>query len=90
MNLPNKIEAIKPKYSREIANKYLERYTDEWTQSEDLWYGDDKFDINVFPHFSDNGEYRVAIYGLVRYDDGKYLETDTSNNIDNFSIKMGG
>ena len=87
MQLPNKIESIKPRYSRELAIKYLERYADEWIKSEDWWHGDDTFDINIFT--DDNIKYRIAIYGLVRYNDSKYLETDTSNKIDNFSIKMG-
>ena len=93
MNLPNKIEPIKPNYHEDDAISLLERWFDEWIKEEDWWCGAKTWDLNIFTEH-DEKEYDygrrwiVNIYGLVRYDGDEYLSTDTSNELDLFELKL--
>ena len=85
MNLPNKIEPIKPNYHEDDAISLLERWFDEWSNDEDWWYGSKTWDLNIF---TNSRRWIVNIYGLVRYDGDEYLSTDTSNELDLFELKL--
>ena len=91
MILPNKIEPIAPNYHEDDAISLLERWFDEWSESEDWWSGGKTWDINIFTeHDAEEFEYGsrwvIAVYGLVKYDDS--IQTDTSNEIDVFELKL--
>ena len=91
MNLPNKVEPIKPNYHEDDAIALLERWYDEWSESEDWWSGGKTWDINIFTeHDAEEFEYGsrwvIAVYGLVKYDDS--IQTDTSNELDLFELKL--
>ena len=85
MNLPNKIEPIKPNYHEDDAISLLERWFDEWSNDEDWWYGSKTWDLNIF---TNSRRWIVNIYGLFRYDGDEYLSTDTSNELDLFELKL--
>jgi len=91
-NLPNKVEPIKPNYHEDDAIAYLERYFDEWTKTDDWWYGDDTWDLNVFTYHQEEdyegSEWTIAIYPLVKYDDDELLHIDTSTELDLFELKL--
>ena len=91
MILPNKIEPIEPNYHEDDAISLLERWYDEWSKDEDWWSGGKTWDINIFTeHDAEEFEYGsrwvIAVYGLVKYDDS--IQTDTSNEIDVFELKL--
>ena len=93
MNLPNKVEPIKPNYHRDDAVILLERYFDEWSNDEDWWHGNKTWDLNIFTEhdtkeFEYGSRWVIAVYGLARYDDDELLHIDTSNEIDLFELKL--
>ena len=91
MKLPNKVEPVKLNYHEDDAIALLERWFDEWSNSEDWWSGGNTWDINIFTeHDAEEFEYGsrwvIAVYGLVKYDDS--IQTDTSNELDLFELKL--
>jgi len=93
MNLPNKVEPIKPNYHEDDAIALLERWYDEWSSDEDWWSGSKTWDLNIFTeHDAEEFEYGsrwvINVYGLVKYDDDELLHIDTSNEIDLFELKL--
>ncbi len=85
MNLPNKIEAIKPNYHRDDAIMILEEWFDEWSIDYDWWHGAKTWDINIY---RDVDGWYICIYPLVRYDDSEVLSTDTTSTIDKFYLPI--
>ena len=85
MSLPNKIKSVEPNYHRDDAVILLERYFDEWIKDDDWWDGGNTWDLNIFT--TDNINYKVVIYGLTEIDES-YCETDTSNELDLFELKL--
>ena len=93
MNLPNKVEPIKPNYHEDDAIALLERWYDEWSNDEDWWSGSKTWDLNIFTeHDAEEFEYGsrwvINVYGLAKYDDDELLHIDTSNEIDLFELKL--
>ena len=86
MNLPNKIEPIKPNYHEDDAISLLERWYDEWSKEEDWWYGAKTWDLNIFTYDDEN--YVVNVYGLVKYDDDTPCDTNTGDEVDRFEFKL--
>jgi len=85
MILPNKVEPIKPNYHEDDAIALLEMHYDEWSKDEDWWDGGTTWDLNIFT--TDDINYKVVIYGLTEIDES-YCETDTSNEVDVFELKL--
>ena len=89
MNLPNKVEPIKPNYHEDDAIALLERWYDEWSNDEDWWHGSKTWDLNIFAYDDENpNDYTINVYGLVKHDDDELLHIDTSNEIDFFELKL--
>ena len=87
MNLPNKVEPIKPNYHEDDAIALLERWFDEWSNDEDWWHGSKTWDVNIF-NLGDDGNWTINVYGLAKYDDDELLHIATSNEIDGFELKL--
>ena len=88
MNLPRQIESIEHNYHEDAAMIIVEKYFDEWSKDEDWWHGTNEIDVNVWNDEDDREIWHVFVCGLVRMDDG-YYETDTNNEIDKFTFKLG-
>ena len=93
MNLPNKVEPIKPNYHEDDAIALLERWYDEWSKDEDWWHGSKTWDLNIFTEydaveFEYGSRWVINVYGLAKHDDDELLHIDTGNEIDVFELKL--
>ena len=87
MNI-RKLDLIEQNYKEEDAISILEEHFDEWSKDDDWWCDNGEVDVNIWHDDEDDDIWHVFVCGLVRMSDD-YLQTDTNNEIDKFTFKLG-